>query len=328
MKSYKMAGLSALLAIALLGSACTPAAAPTPTVDPNLLYTSAAQTVIAQLTQNAPPPTATPAPTNTKAALPTLAAMPTLAPLTTLAPLKTATLALGPTDDKCQYITQTPADYTNVKAGSTFNITWRIKNTGTTTWGTGYVYRFYAAVNKLKLSANGYDLTSTVLPNGEIELKATATASSTVGQYDANWVLTNPQGRNFCAFSIIVNVTAASANSGDSPTAAPAELSSTSISVASAGGTFTYNESSKLEYIRINYTPGASAADGTTQVTVSVTNNDIPLSERITPYIRSGSSSTTVDVTNFQHAEGSENYTIIITASNGAAINSVDVYHR
>lgn len=264
MKTIKLAGLNALLAIALLGTACTPAAAPTPTLDPNVIYTSAAQTVVAQLTQNAP--TATQRPTETPRATATrMSSLPTLPPLGTLAPLKTSTAALGPTNDKCQYITQSPSDNSSVKANSVFNVIWRIKNTGTTTWNTNYYYRFYAAVDKLGTSANSYPLTATVAPNGEVELKVIADASSVPGLYDTSWVLTNAEGRNFCSFNIKVNVVESTSTSS-AATAIPAteahgitydEDTLNSMGLSSGSVTVTFTDGDAIQ-ARIAYPVGPS----------------------------------------------------------------------
>ncbi len=49
--------LGCMLALSLILSACGGAATPAPTQDVALIQTQAAQTVVADLTQNAPPPT-------------------------------------------------------------------------------------------------------------------------------------------------------------------------------------------------------------------------------------------------------------------------------
>ncbi len=252
MKPLKMAGLNALLAIAVLGAACTPAAAPTPTLDANMLYTAAAQTVVAELTQNAPPPT--PIPTNTQAPTITMGALPTIPPLGTLAPLAMNTAQVSAGGDKCEYFSQTPADNSTVKTGQVFNVIWKIKNAGTTTWGPGYLWRFYSAVNKLGTSQNSYDMTATTAPNGIADIKVIATAPSVAGTVDGTWVLTNPQGVNFCNFDIRVIV---SASAAAVETAKPAAESKTItyyeedlnnlLGVDWTSGTFTHTDGSAYQ---------------------------------------------------------------------------------
>ena len=211
-------GLKTLMVLTLLLTACAPAATPEPTIDANQLYTQAAQTVIAQLTKNAPPATQTPAVTKAPTATNTLQGglLPTLPPLSTLPSLSTPTRSALNIADKAQYITQSPGDGTNVTAGKVFNITWHLKNTGTTTWNTNYVYRFYAAVNKIGTAANGYNLTKSVPPNGEIDLTVVATAPGNPGTYDTKWVLTNAEGSNFSSFDLSINVVAGPTGGGGS----------------------------------------------------------------------------------------------------------------
>jgi hypothetical protein len=215
-------GLNTLMALTLLLTACAPSATPEPTIDVNQLFTQAASTVIAQLTQNAPP--ATQIPTATKAPLatntPLGGALPTLPPLATLPPLMTPTKASLNIADKAAYITQSPSDNTSVKTGQVFNITWRMRNTGTTTWNQNYQYRFFAAANKLSTNASSYPLTKTVPPNGEVDLTVVATAPSSTGTYDTQWVLTNPEGTNFSIFTLSVNVVAGSTSGSSVETAA------------------------------------------------------------------------------------------------------------
>ncbi len=214
--------VNALVIIPLLLTACGPAATPPPpTVDVNALYTQAAVTMIAQLTANAP--TLTPTPAFTDTPVPTMTplggVLPTLPPLATLPALSTPTTAAASTADKAAYVTQSPADYATVTTGKVFNIIWRLRNVGTTTWTPAYQYRYYAAANKIPTAANGYNLTTNVAPNGEVELKVVATAPSSPGTYDTQWVITNPDGVNFALFTLTLNVVQGTSSGGTSATA-------------------------------------------------------------------------------------------------------------
>lgn len=221
----KILGFNALMVLMLVLTACVPQAEPIPpTIDANQLFTQAAMTVVAQLTQDAPPATQTPAPTLTPAftSTPLGGALPTLPPLSTLPSLATPARAALNIADKAMYITQSPSDNATVQAGKVFNITWRLRNTGTTTWNTNYTYRFFAARNKIPTSANGYNLTTSVPPNGEVDITVVATAPSTAGSYDTQWVLTNPEGTNFSYFTLDINVTGTASTGGSQPTAVDA----------------------------------------------------------------------------------------------------------
>ena len=274
----KHIGIYSLLLISMLLAACGPTVTPAPTVDVNALYTQAAVTMIAQLTQNAPtitptvPPTATPAVTATLAALPTLAGV-----LPTLPPLATSTSIASATGDKAMYVTQSPADNTSVKTNQTFNIIWRLRNTGTTTWNNQYTYRFYSASNKIPTSANGYNLTQSVAPNAEVELKAVATAPGTPGTYDTRWVITNAEGVNFSSFDLTINVVQGTSSGGVSATATGVPNACDAIQYGAgdqgmvAGDTVSYDLSGGQ--VAISWTRD-TAVTSTTSLTFEYVNND------------------------------------------------------
>jgi hypothetical protein len=277
----KSIGLFSLLISSVLLAACfpTPTPPPAPTVDVNALYTQAAVTMIAQLTQNAPTITPTVPPTNTP--VPTIAPLgliPTLPGLLpTLPPLATSTTIASATGDKAAYVTQSPADNTSVKTNQTFNIIWRLRNTGTTTWNNQYVYRFYSASNKLNTAANGYNLTQTVAPNGEVELKVVATAPSSPGTYDTNWVITNPQGVNFSLFTLTINVVQGSSSSGEAaatvtgvPNACDAIQYGAGDQGMAAGDTKTYHLSGGQVAVAWTYN---ATVDSTTSLTFTYVND-------------------------------------------------------
>jgi hypothetical protein len=90
-----------MLLVALLASGCgvfNPSPPTTPTEIPNLLFTQAAETIMAQISQNVPTATITPTPgppTNTP--VPTLTYTPTATFTATIVPPATATATLSPT---------------------------------------------------------------------------------------------------------------------------------------------------------------------------------------------------------------------------------------
>ena len=119
----------------LLLSACrsaTPSDA-TPTTDPQAVMTAAAQTAETRATQTAAAkPTQAPADTPTQ--------QPTVTESTPLTP----TLTVTPTveisgEDKLEFVADvTVPDGTIFKPGDTFVKTWKLKNSGTSTWGSGH----------------------------------------------------------------------------------------------------------------------------------------------------------------------------------------------
>ncbi|HAL16584.1 MAG TPA: hypothetical protein DCP32_07500 [Anaerolineaceae bacterium] len=212
-----------LLAILLLTTlaACSKADA-TPTNSPEMVYTQAAQTVAAGLTQTAvlmPTATSTPTlqPSNTPA--PTQAATATLSVSVTPLVQKSATSATGP--DKAEWVAQNPGDGTVLNAGQDFTLVWTVKNTGTTTWTTDYQLRYYLVEQSLRMGAGDLKLSKEVKPNESIDLSLAMKAPANSGEYTTIWVLTNKEGVNFypLTFGFKVGAAAATATATVAPTA-------------------------------------------------------------------------------------------------------------
>jgi hypothetical protein len=197
-----------------------------PTVDPNLVFTSGAQTVVAQITidaANRPVPTAALPATITPASLPTLQplgsevppaagavvsqpeALPTLAGIATLTPAAFGgPTAVAPVPDRMTWVSNVPPDNSKVPAGKPFKITWTVTNIGTTTWTTEYYFKHFAGTQLGKLAA--YPVTKEVKPNASVDLTIDAVAPITTGDVYSLWVLQNPDGVNFGRFDITLTV--------------------------------------------------------------------------------------------------------------------------
>ncbi len=206
--------LALLLGMLVLSACLNSNASPTP--DINMIYTQAAQTLAFQLTGTAaalPTATFTPAPTNTTAPTATLAQtlppLGTVNPVITLPGFATATLSAPKAPDAALWVDQSPADGTVMGGGNTFDIAWRLKNTGTTTWTTNYTYRYFSGA-KLHENINTYKLKAPVKPNEEVVLFVDAVAPYTSGEYVTNWVITNEAGTNFYNFNLTIKVGASS----------------------------------------------------------------------------------------------------------------------
>lgn len=217
-KFVRSAGLLLMLA-ALLLSGCSKATT-TPTVDPQQVITQAAQTAQAILTNAALlTPSATTTPTPTQTSTPEPATATTTATLVT--PLVSATNTQSSAGDSAVYLDQSPADGTIVTPGSEFNVVWRIKNTGVTTWSTQYRLRFYAGTLMSPVSAVA--LTNSVKPGEEIQVILPIKAPATAGEYTTIWVLSNAQDANFfnVFIRIVVGGAAPTATQTTAPTAEP-----------------------------------------------------------------------------------------------------------
>ena len=212
-----------VLALAVLLTACkspAPEATTEPTSDPNAVMTAAANTAsarltdIAALTPTPPPatPTETPAP-----ATPTLAA-------TTAAPQPSPTSAPVTGQDQAAYVADvTVPDGTTFQPGQTFTKTWRIANTGTSTWTTAYKLAWVDG-NQMGGPAS-VAVPSDVEPGQNVDVSVNLTAPATAGKYTGYWKMMNASGALFDSLVYVeINVsgataTAGTATAGPSPTA-------------------------------------------------------------------------------------------------------------
>lgn len=212
-----------LIGLMLIAAACSRAET-TPTPDPEAVYTQAAQTVQAGLTQTAallPTHTATLTPVPTGTATATLPVLPTseTSPVNTLAP----TSQLPKSADKAEWVSQNPADGTIVSPGQEFTTAWAVKNIGTTTWNTKYQLRYYLADAALRFSASDIKFPKEVKPGESVDLSVNMKAPGAGGDYTSIWVLTNDQGYNFYTLTLTIKVSGAAATATPTLTQAATE---------------------------------------------------------------------------------------------------------
>ncbi len=221
-----------LAAATLFLAGCTAQGTPTPTTDPAAVYTQVAQTVAqtvqAQVTNNAkltpatntpPKPTETQAPSATLRASSTPLALGSVTPtsltktitvtgtqptkaLATTAVVLTLPAATQPaatSPDKMQYIGQSIADGATFSPLQTFTITWTLQNIGTTTWDNTYLVRLFAGPS---LGATDGSIGQTVKPQGQAKISLDMRAPDKTGDYNIIWVLTAPDGHNFGSFTL------------------------------------------------------------------------------------------------------------------------------
>jgi hypothetical protein len=192
--------LIAVLTATLLLSACAPSEPIEPTPDVNVIRTSAASTVVAELTLTAAAFTPTSMP-------PTETSMPEL-------PTETPTLAFA--NDPTQVALGTPAalcddydfnlstldvtipDGTPMTPGQEFVKTWKIRNKGICTWDTGYRAIFsYSSPPNQNMGAQPIPLTALVAPGEEVEVSIQFKAPATPGEYTGYWQMVNSKGISF-----------------------------------------------------------------------------------------------------------------------------------
>lgn len=178
--------ISILSILALVISACnlpSNAATQDPNNSPNVVFTAAALTVQASLTQTVPFSTPTlppPQPTNTAITIPTAASVATLTPIAS----PTAVC------DQAQFVKDvTILDGTVISPGASFKKTWRLRNTGTCTWS-GYILVFDSG----EAMAPVVDPIGIVAPGQEVDVSVTFTAPATANTYRSYWRIRNPAG--------------------------------------------------------------------------------------------------------------------------------------
>ncbi len=307
-----------ILAGALMAG-CAPSGPIVVTEDLPAKQTSVAATVaaiLAEETRNAPTATNTPPPTPTSlpptatftlaapsatATLDTTQPAGTITPITTQAGAPTATNLASPTatrergNDAVTFISDiTYPDYTIVVGGSTFTKTWRLQNTGTSTWTTDYKLVFQKGD---RMGApEKVNFPNEVRPNAFLDISIDFTAPTASGEYSSYWLIENDLGEQFgmvvnqkdkqpiWTIIVVQNATNTGGNNGGSSTttaglAGGATITNATVTVDKANFTgkcpanlnFTYtvttSNAGKIEYqlVLTALTPAGYKFDATPQ---------------------------------------------------------------
>lgn len=195
-----------LMPILLMG--CGSRESATPTTNPDLIYTAAAQTADVRLTQiyqSTPsatpvPPTPTFDPTQTAAAQ-TASAILTQSALVSLTPQGTVTqmvptLPSNPQGDRSVYVSDvTIPDGSVIAPGAAFVKTWKLQNAGTTTWTTSYSFVFISGEQMGTITS--VPLPQSVSPGQQVDVSVNMVAPATQGTYQGYWKMKNSAGQMF-----------------------------------------------------------------------------------------------------------------------------------
>ncbi|MBQ6520630.1 MAG: hypothetical protein IJI14_18135 [Anaerolineaceae bacterium] len=155
-------------------------------------------------------PTYTPEPTNTFTPIPTDTAVPT--PTEDLSSLivrnEEPTVPPEPTatpyfPDKADFVSALPSPNQFVP-NQHFNLTWQLKNIGTSTWSGKYHFYYNDGIKLADQSS--YEITEIVEPGGVLTITLPATAPGDLGTYKTTWVLENPDGIPFYYINYITIV--------------------------------------------------------------------------------------------------------------------------
>ncbi len=125
-------------------------------------------------------------------------------------------------------------DNTNISAGAPFTKTWRVSNTGTCIWGSGYTLAHYSEEQLGFVAPVPLPITN---PGQNADISVNLTAPNNTGTHRGNFVIKNPAGLIMSVGDdsrlwLVINVTSDIANA----TAAPAP---TAASAATAAGLVT-----------------------------------------------------------------------------------------
>ncbi len=277
MPSFRLVALHIVLG--LLMSACTLPSGQSPTENSlNAVFTAAAQTVEAKLTQNALLVAAT---QSSAAPLPTATHLP-LAPTDPLTPLPPPPPTESPVGgaspsalcDAAQFVTDvTVPDGTQYNPNAAFTKTWRLKNIGSCPWNTSYAVVFDSG--DAMGGPASLPLPASVAPGQEIDISVSLTAPAKTGTYRGYWRLRNSSGEmlpiekgyNSRSFFVEIEVKDGAADSGGSKFAVTSVAFNTEHSGTCAAGkytitaTITTNKAGEVTYTWIRSDGATGAAN-------------------------------------------------------------------
>lgn len=121
------------------------------------------------------------------------------------------TLVNSGTDNAAFVADITIPDNTQMTPGQHFTKTWRLRNTGTTVWGSGYVLGF---VSGPQMGAPSSVNAPSAVPNSTVDVSVPMIAPTPAGTYQGFWRMKNPSGQFFGTqiwVKIIVNSSGACA---------------------------------------------------------------------------------------------------------------------
>ena len=183
----KMAVLLSIISIltAMLACSMPGVSAPTPTDAVSAAGTSAAQTAIFQITQSAVVPTQPPLTTATLQAS-----------STPLPPTQTPSMTPVPCN-RAEFVSDVNyPDKTNVLPGTSFTKTWRLQNTGSCTWTSGYSVVY---VQGDRMSAPDFNpvTSGSVASGAQVDASMPLVAPGVPGTYRGDFMLRAPDGTRF-----------------------------------------------------------------------------------------------------------------------------------
>ncbi len=191
------------------------------------IYTEAALTVVAQMTETAeafPQPSNTPLPTNTATATSTMTVQPIQIPTQPPVVQNPTESASSANPYQVEFVWVDPYP-TQFRPGQNFTLTWTLKNVGSAIWSGKY--RFYHRNGIQLANQQSYPINTVVGPNESLTISLPATAPSDFGTYQTEWAFANPEGVEFYYVyytAIVGENTFITEQPGNQPTSTPNTL--------------------------------------------------------------------------------------------------------
>ena len=197
----------------------SPSSSGEPTTVPGMFETIVAATAGAAQSQTAtvipltPTPSWTPLPTHTASLTPTLtptfhfslggSRTPTRPP-TSAAATATNTVSASNSPDGCVLVSQSPEDGSHIDAKKNFTASWKVENTGSSTWDTDSVDFVYDSGEKMH-KKQLYDLPADVPVDQSVTLSVSMLSPKSDGTYKTVWSLRRGT-TNFCHVDLTIRV--------------------------------------------------------------------------------------------------------------------------
>jgi hypothetical protein len=196
-----------------------------PTPQPESVLTAAAQTADAQLTELAQPEDlTTPSPlpvTDLSPSTSTATGFGTGVPITSSPDVTTTGFppeATGGLDLAEYWADITVPDGTDFNPGESFTKTWRLRNSGTSTWTTDYGLAFFEGAQMSGPTI--VPLTSIVSPGATVDVSVDLIAPESSGTYRGYWKMQNGIGENF-DYAVFVEIDVVSGTPSNTATPRP-----------------------------------------------------------------------------------------------------------
>jgi hypothetical protein len=124
----------------------------------------------------------------------------------TIPPAGSGSTANGCNDAKL--VGETIPDKKTMAPGKEFSKVWQMQNTGTCTWGEGYVFTFLPDISSKELKGKDIiikDTDVTTAPNNTQSFVVKLVAPDSAGEYISYWKMKDPQG-NFFGDRVFVDI--------------------------------------------------------------------------------------------------------------------------